>query len=166
MITCPADTTIECSPPAADGTGANCIDNLLDVIITTDSSNTGEATAVFCGSGDTAYSDSVTAGSCDQESTITRTWTATDSEGNIDSCEQIIEVIDNTAPVITCPADTTVNCEGDSSSANTGVATATDNCDNNATISESDSVGSGSCAQESVITRTWTGTEYTADAAD
>ncbi len=50
-------------------------------------------------------SDSAAAGSCPQESVITRTWTATDACGNSSSCEQTITVVDTTDPVITCPDD-------------------------------------------------------------
>ena len=106
-----------------------------------------------------AESDSVAAGSCPQQEAITRTWTATDACGNASSCKQIVAVVDDENPAISCPADVTVNCEDDRSSENTGDATATDNCDNDVTITESDSVAAGSCPQEEVITRTWTGTD-------
>jgi len=49
--------------------------------------------------------DTITPGDSPQEVTITRTWTATDACGNSASVEQIIRVVDTTAPVI-------INCPG------------------------------------------------------
>ena len=141
-ISCPADVTVNCEDDRS-------------------SENTGDATATDNCDNDVTIteSDSVAAGSCPQEEVITRTWTATDDCGNASSCDQIVAVVDDENPAISCPADVTVNCEDDRSSANTGVATATDSCDGEIDISESDSVADGSCPQEEVITRTWTGTD-------
>ena len=44
-------------------------------------------------------SDSVAPGTCTDESVITRTWTATDNCGNVDTCDQVITVVDSTNPV-------------------------------------------------------------------
>ena len=52
-----------------------------------------------------------TAGGCEDEYTLTRTWTAEDNCGNTSSCSQVITVEDNTPPVITCPVDETVECD-------------------------------------------------------
>ncbi|MBK8152983.1 MAG: hypothetical protein IPK61_07965 [Saprospiraceae bacterium] len=41
----------------------------------------------------------------------------------------MITTEDNTAPIITCPADLTISCEADTSATVRGFATATDNCD-------------------------------------
>ena len=62
------------------------------------------------------------------DSTIT--WTATDSAGNTATCTQIVTVVDNENPVITCPSAITINTDlGQcTSSTSIGVATATDNC--------------------------------------
>src|SRR5678815_4876582 len=58
-------------------------------------------------------------------------WTATDASGNSTTCQQKVIVRDNQAPVITCPADMSVNADPGACSA-TGVVlinpTATDNC--------------------------------------
>ena len=59
---------------------------------------------------------------------VTRTWTATDACGNSSSKTQIVTVHDVTAPLITCPASVTLNCQDNNASSATGVATATDNC--------------------------------------
>jgi uncharacterized delta-60 repeat protein len=84
-ITCPTDLTIECDDSAAP-------------------SNTGNATATdICDTNPPIieYSDSTTTGECQQEETIVRTWTATDSCGNANTCVQTIAVEDTTPPMIT-----------------------------------------------------------------
>ncbi|MDX1685513.1 MAG: hypothetical protein R3275_09765, partial [Saprospiraceae bacterium] len=131
MITCPADVTISCGE-------------------STDPSNTGEATATDdCSSVTLSYTDNTTGG-CSQ--TITRTWTAEDSCGNSSTCVQVIQVVDDQGPVLTCPADVTVNCGDPTDPSNTGEATATDSC-STVSITHSDAV-SGTCPE--TITRTWT----------
>ncbi len=146
VITCPADVTVECSDDhssAANGV-ATATDNCSAV---------GDITI--------GESDATTPGSCAKEWTITRTWTATDECGKSSSCDQTINVEDTTAPVITCPADVTVECDADNTSAATGLATATDNCSavGDITIGESDATTAGACPQEWTITRTWTATD-------
>ncbi len=78
------------------------------------------------------YSDSVAAGACAAEQTITRTWTATDDCGNATSCAQTITVVDTTPPVLSaCPADITVPADAEFCTAEVVYTppTATDNCD-------------------------------------
>ncbi len=156
VITCPGASSVECIPAAS---GANCFADLVGVIVSTDSSNTGSATATDnCDTPSVSYTDSSTAGTCAQEMVITRSWTAADGCGNSSSCEQVVTVVDNTAPSITCPADLTL-APGDSTSPNdTGSATAADNCDPNPASTYSDSsTGTGVCPE--IITRTWTATD-------
>ena len=119
--------------------------------------NTGIATATDnCDpSPDITYSDVSVGGICPQERTITRTWIATDACGNTSSCIQTIIVDDSTAPVISCPANVTIQCTANTLPANTGTATATDNCDGTPIISFNDVTLGGSCPQEYTITRTW-----------
>jgi hypothetical protein len=140
-LTCPPDTTINCE-------------------VSADTSNTGVATATDnCeGSGEIilVFEDDTTAGTCAQEFSIERLWTATDSSGNSSMCIQIIQVQDTTSPSITCPADVTLSCELPTDSGNTGVASATDNCDVlTVQVSERDSVEGGSCLNEQIIYRIW-----------
>ncbi|WP_438695867.1 HYR-like domain-containing protein, partial [Winogradskyella ouciana] len=101
------------------------------------SANTGVATALdTCGDVTITESDVETA-ACGNTKTITRTWTATDACGNTATDTQTITVVDTTPPTITAPADVTIECTDDESSANTGVATASDTC-GDVTITESD----------------------------
>jgi len=61
----------------------------------------------------------------------TVTWTATDNVGNIATCTQVVTVVDNQAPTITCPTDRTVGTAGGScnvSSVSLGTPTTADNC--------------------------------------
>ena len=71
---------------------------------------------------------------------------------------------DTTAPVITCPADVTIECNTDDTPATTGSATAVDNCDMMPVITFSDSVVAGT-GSNSVITRTWTATDANMNAS-
>jgi hypothetical protein len=113
-ITCPEDITIECD---------------IDPI----PANTGNATATDnCDSSPTiTFSDAETPGTCPQEKEIARTWTATDASGNTSSCTQTINVVDTTAPGITCNAPSTI-IPPDAPISFT--ATAIDNCDPNPTV--------------------------------
>ncbi len=108
-----------------------------------------------------AQRDSIVAGSCANSKLIYRIWTATDSCMNMSSCVQLITTQDTTKPVIICPADLTINCDANSSSSATGVATATDNCDPAASliIAQRDSIVAGSCANAKLIYRIWTATD-------
>ncbi|MDH3459134.1 MAG: PKD domain-containing protein, partial [Gemmatimonadota bacterium] len=65
-----------------------------------------------------------------------------------------VSVEDTTDPVITCPANVTIECDESTDPSNTGEATATDTCDGGPMISFTDSQAAGACADESVITRT------------
>ncbi|HJW27766.1 MAG TPA: hypothetical protein VJ508_00780, partial [Saprospiraceae bacterium] len=111
-ITCPANVTLECT--------ANTLPP-----------NTGSATATDnCdATPEVTYTDVTTGGPCPQQYTITRTWKAQDDCSNSSTCVQTIFIHDTTDPVITCPADITIQCIDNTLPPNTGSATATDNCD-------------------------------------
>jgi len=87
-ITGPADATFECvgEVPAANPSDATASDNCAPPTVTVSDSGNG-------GAGTTA-----------SPLIITRTFTATDAAGNTAQDAQIITVIDNTAPAISCPA--------------------------------------------------------------
>ena len=141
VITCPANLTIQCTASTLPA-------------------NTGTATAIDCDATPTITSTDVTVGgACPQELTITRTWIATDDCGNSSTCVQTITVDDSVAPVITCPANVTILCTASTLPANTGSATATDNCDGTPAITSLDATVAGGCAQEFTINRTWIATD-------
>ncbi len=139
VITCPAPITINCNVsqlPATTGT-ATATDNCDSNPVIT-------------------YTDVLVPGSEIGNSLITRTWKATDACGNFTTCMQLITVHDITAPIITCPANLTLNCEELPQTARTDSATATDNCDPAPVITYSDVSTLGSCPGSSIIVRTWT----------
>ena len=114
---------------------------------------------------DASFTDAVSAGSCEGEQVITRTWTLTDACNNTTSHNQIITATDNTAPVVTGTiADTTIEGCGasDAPAAETTVAgleglglSIADACtaDGDLTVTNSDA-STGTCPL--VITRTYT----------
>ncbi|MCI0748127.1 MAG: hypothetical protein L0Y58_22200 [Verrucomicrobia subdivision 3 bacterium] len=137
-ISCPADLVLEC--PADTRTNV-----------------TGVATAQDgCGFVSIAYSDAVTPG-CAGTKVIARTWTATDTCGNVAQCLQTITVRDTVAPTIACPPNRSLECPADTNPAATGVATAQDAC-GSVSVSYTDAV-TNNCGVSKVITRTWTATD-------
>ncbi|WP_317174321.1 HYR-like domain-containing protein [Aegicerativicinus sediminis] len=101
----------------------------------------------------------VASGTCDI--TITRTFTITDECGMSATADQTIIVSDNTAPSFTVPVDITIGCDQDSTDLLiTGdVSDENDNCSVDIEATYSDVTAAGSCANASVITRTWTLTD-------
>ncbi len=141
VITCPEDRTLEVGQ------------STMPV-------NTGTATAVDgCGTADVEWTDSFVFTGCGSARTITRTWTATDECGNSSECDQIINMVDTTAPSITCPADVSVQCLADVPAANpASVSTSDDNDPSPVVTHEGDDTlqtGLGSY----VITRTYRSTD-------
>ncbi len=86
------------------------------------------------------------------------TLTVVDCGENVDFCTSSVTVLDNTLPAITCPPGITISISDDPNSPATGVATGTDNCDNNLSFSFSDQV-SGACPIGQSILRTWTASD-------
>ena len=99
--------------------------------------------------------DELTAGSCANNFTIVRTWTFVDVCGNESSVSQNITINDNTVPVVpSAPADFTGQCSDDVPMPID--LTAVDNCDGDITVSPTDELTPGSCANNFTIVRTWT----------
>ena len=112
VVTCPADKTLTA--------GANCM-----------ASTTYAATATDNCPGVGAPSCSPPSGSSFPLGTTTVTCTANDASGNQGSCSFTVTVVDTTPPVITCPANISMddNAPGLCGALiNPGTPTATDNC--------------------------------------
>ena len=96
-------------------------------------------------------------GDCAASYTVVRTWTATDNCGNTATASQVINVGDRSEPTFTnVPAETTVSCDAALPS---DVPTATDNCDANVEIVESQETLTGGCAHAYTVVRTWIATD-------
>ncbi|MBI1267772.1 MAG: T9SS type A sorting domain-containing protein [Cryomorphaceae bacterium] len=105
---------------------------------------------------DVVVTDVTAAGDCPQEYTITRTYTATDDCGNSSSVQQVITVVDTTAPMFTSvPQNNEISCDANLP---TEEATATDNC-GIVTVMSSDQIIPGQCANAYTVVRTWVATD-------
>ena len=149
-ITCPANAIIDCEDsiyPNGDPNGnpnlpkATAIDNCDPNPVIT-------------------YTDTQTTG-CPY--IITRTWRATDLCGNSATCVQTITVQDTTPPLIACPPGQEVVCLAAIPHPYANLVefisaggSASDNCDEELTLTHVDSSPSGSPLQ---VTRTWTVTD-------
>ncbi len=148
VITCPANVQLQCGASTAPA-------------------NTGSATATDnCGGTVTiTHTDSPTPANCTGNPGIARIWTATDACGNSASCTQSITFVDTTAPVITCPANVQLQCGASTAPANTGSATATDNCGGTVTITHTDVATPANCTGNAGISRIWTATDACGNSA-
>jgi len=141
----PADLVLEC--PADTSTNA-----------------TGVATAQDgCGAVSVSYSD-VVSNSCGGTKVVSRLWTAVDECGNSTNATQTITVRDTTPPTLVCPPSLVLDCPADTTTNNTGLATATDGC-GEVMISYSDVV-SNSCGATKTISRLWTATDACGNSAN
>ncbi|MDQ5846819.1 MAG: HYR domain-containing protein [Acidobacteriota bacterium] len=124
----------------------------------------GTATASDNCPGVTVTRTGVPAGNFFPVGDTTVTYTATDRSGNTAMGQQVVTVVDNTPPVISCPADITQNTDPGLCSAlvDVGTATATDNCDSSPTIvgTRSDNLPLDAPYPEGTTTITWTATDH------
>ena len=101
------------------------------------------------------FNEVKTAGNCPNSYTLTRTWTATNNCNVPTTGTQVITVQDVTSPILAgVPLNLTLSCDVPVPSAN-GV-TATDNCDATPLVTSIDVKTNGTCANNYLITRTWT----------
>ena len=139
-ITCPTDVTVECADqvPAPDPGSIIATDNC-----------SGTASVTHVG-------DAISNQTCANNFTLTRTYRATDDCGNSATCTQIISVLDNILPTLTCPATITVQCANQVPVPAPGSITATDNCSGAATVTHSgDVITNQTCANNFTLTRTY-----------
>ena len=103
------------------------------------------------------FNQTSTPGSCADNYTLTRTWTATDNCGNSTVKTQLVTVVDTQAPTFNNPpANITVQCNNVPPPP---VLTASDNCDPTPTITAISGIVQGSCADSYFIQRSWTATD-------
>ncbi len=128
------------------------LDNLEEQALTCgdadiDPSNTGEPGGVSCSNIGYTHSDGDTIPLCGNSFKIIRNWTVIDwCTGDIESDQQIITVMDNTAPTISCPANTEAsdpgeNCEASVTIDGNSIITS-DECSSTVGVSASISTGS------------------------
>ena len=86
--------------------------------------------------------------------------TVTDDLGKKDIATASVTIGDTVSPEISCPADTTIECDESTDPNDTGFAAVTDECDLNPAVTFSDVTIPGECSQEFTIERTWTATDY------
>ena len=109
-----------------------------------------------CSNVGVAFDEQISEGACSGESTVTRTWTATDECGNADTQTQTISLQDTVLPTLSgVPVDSTVECD---SIPDPPVVTATDNC-SEPTVELAEEVSPGEDAGKGLIHRTWTATD-------
>ncbi|RLJ60969.1 hypothetical protein CLV86_2820, partial [Lacinutrix venerupis] len=108
----------------------NCDQDPSDLTLTGDVTDEADNCS---GSIEATFTDATAAGSCPNETIITRTWSLTDACGNTTTADQTITVSDNSAPTFTAPADieifTDASCNYDATVGQTGdVTNEADNC--------------------------------------
>ena len=103
----------------------------------------------------------LTPGGCPNRFTLLRIWTFSDTCKNVTRHTQTITVEDNEPPVMICPPDVTVLCNGIPTIQEDGYfATATDNCDDNITVNYIGEVRADFCEDGYyTLTRSWTASD-------
>jgi hypothetical protein len=155
-VTAPAITTCPANVTVNDCYGT--IPSLTGQLVATDA----------CGV--TGVSQSPTAGSdfASVSGTVNVvTYTVTDASGNTTTCTSTVTLIDNTAPVVSCPANITVGTDVDQCSAvvTYSIPTATDNCPN-VTVSRTSGLASGSAFDTGVNTVSYRATDAAGNTAE
>ena len=135
VIEVPADQTVECDDvPEGNVELANIFDNCgLEVEV--------------------SFSIEMQEGPCENSYTILWIWSALDYCENPAMDTTTITVVDTTAPVITTPQGGTFSCEQE---VVYGEGSASDNCDEEVTVTINDVEVPGECPQSYSIVRTWT----------
>ena len=119
QVSCPTNATVRCN-------------GSLDPDVNTALGKPVYTGATICAPLTTmTYSDAITeTAPCSK--TILRTWTIIDGCDVTNYCTQVITVSEDVAPVLTVPANVTVECNGIPP---VGIATGSDNCDANVLVS-------------------------------
>ncbi|MBK7342562.1 MAG: hypothetical protein IPJ06_05305 [Saprospiraceae bacterium] len=103
------------------------------------------------------YNEVLTAGSCANNGTLTRTWIAIDNCGNATTHVQQVTIEDTTAPTFdNAPANITVECD---LVPNPPTVTASDNCDLDVQVTYAQVKTDGPCPDSYTLARTWIATD-------
>ena len=145
---CPGDLAVECNT-SIDTSVTGSITGIMD-----DCSSPTDIIITF--------TDNNNLTGCNGTGTITRKFFVEDGDGNIDSCEQILTIVDTNIPTIFCPDDIAINCNESIDTMDTGSPIASDLC-GDVTITFEDTVTGfdGSCTNQvlGLITRMFTVTD-------
>ncbi|HYJ85612.1 MAG TPA: HYR domain-containing protein [Pyrinomonadaceae bacterium] len=151
VVTAPAAVTLY-TGPGATACGVNVAN--LDATL-----GTGSATDNCPGVGAVSRSG-VPSGNNFPVGTTTLTYSATDAHGNTGSATQVVTVIDNTQPVISCPSNITIESTCPTGAIGTySTPTATDNCGVQSVDRNAGSLASGSVFPIGTSTVTHTATD-------
>ena len=137
VMNVPADVTIQCdeTAPIVAPTFMDICDANLDVV----------------------FAENVQVGLCDDNTTLVRTWNATDDCGNVRTATQLVTRIDTTDPVLqAAPANMSAECDDVPAPAN---LTATDNCDNDVLVTFNENRINGTCDDNYTLERIWIATD-------
>ena len=106
---------------------------------------------------DVTMNDVLFEGDCNGSYTIERTWMAVDNVGNSTTAVQTINVVDETGPTFTVPADLSVSCTAAGlDPAETGEVSDADDCSGTVEVTFEDEYSTDGCFANNVVTRTWT----------
>ncbi len=134
--------------PAAT-VNVSCSENVPAVAVVTATDNCNAPV-------DVELSEIEVPGTCPNQYSVVRTWTAEDDCGNITSFVQTINVNDTQAPVLVgLPTEPTVNVSCSENVPAVPVVTATDNCIKPIVVQFSEVEIPGTCPNQYSITRTW-----------
>jgi len=135
---CPEAVTIQCSDELPALANPTATDNC-----------TGDVTITYLG-------ETSSGNLC--STVITRTWEAVDACGNRAMCQQQINVVDTTAPVLNGLPAESVNAECSNVPA-AAVVTASDNCSAEVVVNYNESIEAGNCPGNYTIVRTWSASD-------
>ncbi len=105
------------------------------------------------------FVETKTAGTCINNYSIKRTWTAKDATGNTAILNQSIVVQDKRAPTFTAPTNVTVDCAAVPKAATATSLKIADNCTTGATVTMNEVKKAGICINNYTLSRTFTVTD-------
>jgi ribosomal protein S26 len=120
-----------------------------------------------CGTTSVAISQSSSGSGClASPYVLRRTYTVSDQGGHSTTCVVTYTVIDQTTPIITCPAGETVSCANNVPTPSPTFVSASDNCVGSVTVVHVGDVITGqTCANRFNITRTYRATDFCGNSA-